>query len=129
VGFLSAIDVVRAQLGRRILHPAMFPYESADSGIEWSERAWLDDAGVADVPAEPGMLVLFAEHEGGPDTVVWAESTPDLRTRLRQLRDEPPERLFWYLEGGRLRFRTAPIPVHAGRRRAFGSIVGHLVPD
>jgi CBS domain-containing protein len=129
VGFLSAVDVIRAQLGRRILHPDLFPYGSAGPDVEWSERAWLTEEGVADVPAEPGMLVLLAEGPGGLDTVVWAETAPNLVARLRQLRDEPPERLFWYLEGGALRFRTAPIPSHVGRRKAFGTIVGRLVKD
>lgn len=129
VGFLSAIDVIRAQLGRRILHPNLFPYGSGGPEVEWSDRAWLDDQGVADVPAEPGMLVLLAEGPDGLDTVVWAETAPDLQARLRQLRDEPPARLFWYLEGGALRFRTAPIPSRVGRRKAFGSIVRQLVPD
>lgn len=128
VGFVSAIDVIRAQLGRRVLHPDLFPYASAGPGIEWSDRGRLDDAGVAAAPPEAGMLVLLAQSPGGLDTVVWAETAPNVQKRLRQLRDDPPQRLFWYLEGGALGFRTAPIPSQAGRRKAFGSIVGRLSP-
>lgn len=129
VGFLSAIDVLRAQLGRRVLHPDLFPYASAGPNVAWSARAGLDDAGVAGAPTDAGMLVLLAHGDGAPDTVVWAETAHNVQTRLRQLRDDPPERLFWYLEGGGLGFRTAPIPSQAGRRKAFGSIVARLAPD
>lgn len=126
VGFLSAIDVIRAHLRRRILHP-----DVSDGGPvpRWSETAWLTSEQLASAPAGGGVLTLIARGKDTPDTVVWAESAENLRARLQQLLDDPPDRLLWYLEGGPLAFRTAPAPTGSGHRWAFGSLVGRLEPS
>jgi hypothetical protein len=126
VGFLSIIDVVRAQLGHDLDHPRTSPHSRAEPTIEWSEKAWLTKNGIDAAPDEGGMLVLVARAPDGPEMVVWAEAADNLRERLTALRDDPPPRLFWYLEGGALNYRTAVTSAGAPVGQAFGAMVPRL---
>lgn len=126
-GFLSVIDVVRARLGRELDHARLSPVSRAEPTLEWSQEAWLTKNGIEDAPAQPGALVLVAKAPEGPEMVVWAETTDDLRRRLTELHDDPPPRLFWYLEGGALNYRTAVTPKGGTVGQTFGAVVPRLV--
>jgi CBS domain-containing protein len=123
VGFLSAIDVIRAQHGwTRPGAPAAEPPPASDE-LEWSAREKLSETGILAAPAGPGIFVLLRVPDDLAPTVLWAQSTTDLRKQLGELLDEPPPRLARYLERGHLWFRAAAVPDAAQRRAALSSVL------
>ncbi len=123
VGFLSAIDVIRAHQGwTRPGAPSPEP-APASPELEWSGAEELTSTGVLAAPDGPGVFVLTHVVEGRPSTVVWAQGTMDLRDRLHELLNEPPPRLARFLERGSLRFRAAGVTDMAQRRSALTSVL------
>lgn len=123
VGFVSAIDVIRAQQGwtRPGAPPAEPPPASPE--LEWSAQEKLTETGILAAPAGAGVFVLLRVPADLPSTVLWAQATADLRQRLGELLAEPPPRLARYLERGQLCFRAAAVPDVAARRAALGSVL------
>jgi CBS domain-containing protein len=124
VGFISAIDVIRAQQGWT--RPGAPPSEPAPASpeLEWSAREKLTETGILAAPEGAGIFVLLRVPEDLPSTVVWAQAATDLRERLGELRRDPPPRIARYLERGQLWFRAASVPDQAHRRAALGSVLG-----
>lgn len=123
VGFVSAIDVIRAQQGwtRPGAAPAEPPPAAPD--LEWSADERLTETGLLAAPEGPGLFVLLRVPDDLPPTVLWAQATSDLRRRLSDLLDDPPPRLARYVERGQLHFRAAAVPDEAKRRAALSSVL------
>lgn len=123
VGFVSAIDVIRAQHGWT--RPGAPPAEPAPASpnLEWSGQEKLTETGILAAPEGAGVFVLLRVPKDLPPTVLWAQATTNLRERLGELREEPPPRIARYLERGHLFFRAAAVPDEAQRRAALVSIL------
>lgn len=123
VGFVSAIDIIRAQQGWT--RPGAPPAEPAPAHpeLEWSAPEKLSETGILAAPEGGGIFVLMRVPDDLPPTILWAQATSDLRERLEELREEPPARLARYLERGHLRFRAALVPDEAQRRLALASLL------
>ncbi len=123
VGFLSAIDVIRAQHGWR--RPGAPPTEPppASPELEWSACERLTKVGLLAAPEGPGIFVLLRVPKDLMPTVLWAQAAIDLRARLAELFEDPPSRLARYVERGHLYFRAAAIPHEAQRRAALVSVL------
>lgn len=123
VGFVSAIDVLRAQQGWT--RPGAPPAEPAPASpeLEWSAQERLTETGLLAAPEGPGIFVLLRVPVDLPPTVLWAQTTTDLRERLGELLEDPPPRLARYIERGHLYFRAATVLDEALRRKALGSIL------
>lgn len=133
VGFLSAIDLIRASQGwTRPGAPDSEPPPGSPE-LEWSDVEMLTEMGVLAAPEGPGVFVLMRVPDDLPPTVVWVQGATDLRQRLGELLEEPPPRLARYLERGHLRFRAAAVPDVSQRRQALLSVlqgsVGLEAPD
>lgn len=124
VGFVSAIDVIRAEQGWT--RPGAPPSEPppASPELEWSGQERLTETGILAAPEGPGIFVLLRVPEDLPPTVLWAQATTDLRERLGELCDDPPARIARYLERGHLSFRAASVPDEAHRRAALAAVLG-----
>ncbi len=128
VGIVSAVDVIRGLLGLPAAHPAAFPHLDDETGLVWSDDAFLDAKRMPRLPEGPGLVVLVHGGAGVPERVVWAESCNDVRSRLHEMLSRPQEGLLGaWLDHGSLRFRTAVHPDHDRRQRALEAILRHLV--
>jgi CBS domain-containing protein len=123
VGFVSAIDVIRAQQGWT--RPGAPPAEPAPASpeLEWSEQEKLTEIGILAAPEGPGVFVMLRVPEDLAPTVLWAQGTTNLRVRLAELLEEPPPRLARYMERGHLYFRAVAVPDDAQRRAVLGSVL------
>lgn len=123
VGFVSAIDVIRAQAGwTRPGAPPVEPPPAAPE-LEWSAEEKLTETGLLAAPEGPGIFVLLRVPEDLPPTVLWAQASTDLRRRLTELLEQPPPRLLRYVERGHLAFRAAAVPDQAQRRAALAAVL------
>jgi CBS domain-containing protein len=123
VGFVSAIDVIRAQQGwTRPGAPSAEPAPAAPE-LEWSGEEKLSETGILAAPEGAGIFVLLRVPEDLAPTVLWAQATTDLRKRLGELLRDPPPRLARYLERGHLCFRAAAVPDEARRHAALASVL------
>jgi len=123
VGFISAIDVIRAQQGWT--RPGAPPAEPAPASpeLEWSAREKLTETGILAAPDGAGIFVLLRVPEDLPSTMLWAQASADLRARLEELRSDPPPRIARYLERGHLWFRAASVHDAASRRAALAKVL------
>lgn len=123
VGFVSAIDVIRAQEGwTRPGAPPVEPPPAAPE-LEWSADEKLTETGLLAAPEGAGLFVLLRVPDDLPPTVLWAQATRDLRGRLAELLADPPPRLARYCERGHLHFRAASAPDEAQRQAALASVL------
>jgi CBS domain-containing protein len=124
VGFVSAVDVIRALQGWT--RPGAPPAEPAPASpeLEWSGQEMLSETGILAAPEGAGIFVLLRVPDDLPATVLWAQSSKYLRARLGELLADPPPRLARYLERGHLKFRAAAVPDDAHRRAALASVLG-----
>jgi len=114
VGFVSALDLIRARHGLPASHPAAAPLYATTADDLWSDAIEFSEAGLADVPAQPGRFVLVAD-----DDLVWTEPCHDLRGRLTELVERPVDRIAFFLEGGPLRLHIAVL--EDGPHRVLGA--------
>lgn len=113
IGFVGALDVLRALRGRPVQHPDSFPHYDPSTGLRWNEPREFDDEAVAEAPSGPGLFALTLSELGQPDRVVWSEASANLRLRLDDLLHTPrsvPPHLLPHIEHGRLFVRTACSP-------------------
>lgn len=120
VGVVSSVDLVRALLDIPPRHPAAFPHLDA-SGLSWSDPVELDLDHASAAPDGPGIFVLLHDEKERPALPVWAESSPNVRTRIHQLIGMPQGDHPWLARvleksGRHLRFRAAS--VEDGKARA-----------
>lgn len=119
VGFVSILDVVRGLLGIPTSHPAGFPHYDEVTDVTWSDDRTLAADQVEAAPDGAGVIALIHGGRELHETVVWAEPTNDIRTRLVDLLSEPlatPQLAGW-LERGELRFRATPLGDPSERMR------------
>lgn len=125
VGFLSAIDVIRAQHGWT--RPGAAPSEATPvpslPELEWSASEKLTETGLLAAPEGPGVFMLLRVPNDLAPTLLWAQATHDLRERLAELLSDPPSRLARYVERGQLYFRATAVPDEALRRTALVSVL------
>jgi hypothetical protein len=57
VGFVSALDLLRAFVGQPAMHPDTFPHWDAATGAAWTDEHVLSDARVDAAPRGPGVIV------------------------------------------------------------------------
>lgn len=126
VGFLSAIDIIRAQLGWHRPgggageeEPAPGPWAQ----LEWTDEEKLTETGLLAAPGNAGLLLLQRDMPDGSKHVVWAESCAHVRDRLLELWQEPPARIARLLERGSLTFRAAEAPLAATRRQVLAELL------
>jgi CBS domain-containing protein len=127
IGFVSAIDVIRAQLG---WIPTEVPADDkppAGLDLDWSGDESFTKDGLQAAPAGPGVFVLTRITDEHPPSIIWAETNDDLPRRLNDLLDDPPPRIARILERGRLHFRAASVADAAQRREALRSILAASV--
>jgi CBS domain-containing protein len=118
VGVVSALDVVRALLGRPVVHPRAFPHYDRETDLTWSDDTALELGRLDAAPEAPGLLVLLYGGAFVPERIVWAESCDDVRTRLRQMLTLPQEpALAAWLDQRPLRYRAAALADRRRRRR------------
>ena len=124
VGFLSAIDIIRAQLGWH--RPGGADEEPAPgpwAQLEWTDEEKLTETGLLAAPGKAGLLLMQRDMPDGTKHVVWAESCPNVRNRLLELWQEPPARIARLLERGSLTFRAAEAPLAATRRQVLAELL------
>ncbi|HJL18771.1 MAG TPA: CBS domain-containing protein [Sandaracinaceae bacterium LLY-WYZ-13_1] len=123
VGVVSSLDLVRALLGLPAHHPDAFPHQDA-AGLSWSELHELDVEHSEAAPDGPGLFVLVYDEKGRPSVPVWAEQSPNVRTRLHQIIAGPQDDQPWLQrilehDGAALRFRAASVPDPYARAKAL----------
>ncbi len=78
-------------------------------------------------PEGAGVFVLMRVPDDLPATVIWAQSSSDLRQRLTELVEQPPPRLARYIERGQLHFRAAEVDDEKHRRQVLSAILNQAV--
>jgi hypothetical protein len=128
VGNVSALDLLRAQLGLKATHPPAFPHFDPATGLTWSDPAPLETSAIEDAPDGPGIFALLWEDASGRRHVVWAETARNVYSRLADLVSTPqtdrPLLASWLARGG-LRFRAARVDDPAKAREALHRLHGH----
>jgi len=120
VGVVSALDVVRALLGRPVVHPAPFPHLDPETGLIWTDDTPLEPGELGAAPDGPGLLVLLYGGAFVPERLVWAESCQSVRARLTEMLTTPQEPdLAAWLDKRPLRFRAAGLKDPRRRRRVL----------
>jgi len=111
VGFVSALDLLRAFVGQPAAHPDTFPHWDAATSAAWTDELVLSDAHVGAAPRGPGVIVYIEGGRGRKETVIAVDQTHDVRARLLDLLTNPAQRpeLERALAARRLRFRAAAI--------------------
>jgi CBS domain-containing protein len=118
VGVVSALDVVRALLGRPVVHPTPFPHYDRDTDLTWTDDTDLELGKLDAAPAGPGLLALIYGGAFVPERIVWVESCDDVRARLKQMLTLPQEPgLAAWLDRRPLRYRAAAVADRRRRRR------------
>lgn len=111
VGFVSALDLLRAFVGQPAAHPDTFPHWDEATGAAWTDELVLSDGRIDAAPRGPGVIVYLEGGRGRKETVIAVDETHHVRARLLDLLTNPSERpeLERALAAGRLRFRAAAI--------------------
>jgi hypothetical protein len=123
VGVVSSLDLIRALIGLPAHHPDAFPHQDA-AGLSWTDPTELDLDHADAAPDGPGLFVLVYDHPGRPSVPVWAESAPNVRTRIHQLLSLPQDEQPWLArilerDAPDLRFRAASVADPEARARAL----------
>lgn len=111
VGFLSALDLLRAFVGQPASHPDSFPHWDDANAAVWTDELVLSSASIDAAPRGSGVVVYIEGGRGRKETVVAVEQAHDVRARLLDFLTDPAGRpdLSRALEAGSLRFRAAAI--------------------
>jgi CBS domain-containing protein len=135
VGMVSSLDLLRAALGLPAKYPSAFPHYDAVMGVSWSDMAPFDAEHVEAAPRDPGVFVLSMGGIRRPESDLWVEPAPALRTRLVELLGLPEgdvPGLARILARRDLRFRYATVADSALResvaRRLRARIEGAPLP-
>jgi CBS domain-containing protein len=133
IGVASSVDLIRGMLGIPVTHPGGFPHLDPRTGIVWTDDAPLDTAHVDAAPRGPGVIVLVRGAAGMRERVIWAESTEDIRDRLRAMlaptdKDSMTLRQL-LLHVDTVRFRAASSSSTAERRRALRRVIAAAYRD
>ena len=133
VGIVSAVDLVSALVGQPVTHPTGFPNLDTSGKVSWSGDQLLEPENAAQVPNEPGVLVLVYGGAGREEVPVWVEDVQNLRARADDLVAGPPPdnaalANILNRDHGHLRFRTAVIPDAALRSDTVFRVQRHLRP-
>jgi CBS domain-containing protein len=124
MGMVSSLDVIRGLLGLPAPHPASFPHLDLETGLSWTDGMPLGLNEVQAAPEGPGVIVLLHGGAGVPERVLWAESTQNVRGRLKDMLTAPqPDLLAAWLEHGGLLFRAASAPDPAEREEALATVL------
>jgi CBS domain-containing protein len=117
VGFVSALDLLRAFVGQPATHPDTFPHWDDATGAAWTDELVVNDARLAEAPRGPGVIVYIEGGRGRREAVVAVEETHDVRARLLDFLTDPYTRpdLVSAFGAGNLRYRAASI-VDPGHR-------------
>lgn len=133
IGIAASIDLLRGLHGIPAAHPPGFPHLDPTTGLAWTDDAPLDATNVERAPRGPGLVVLVRGAAGMRERVIWAESTDDMRERLRaMLAPTDKESLTLrqlLLHSDTLRFRVAPSTSTADRRRALKRVLAAAYRD
>lgn len=120
VGVVSSLDVVRALLGRPVVHPAPFPHRDPETALTWTDDTALELGQLDAAPLGPGLLALLYGGAFVPERVVWAESCENVRARLEEMLTLPQEPdLAAWLDKRPLRYRAAALADRRRRRRVL----------
>jgi CBS domain-containing protein len=124
VGFVSALDLLRAFVGQPAGHPDTFPHWDAATRAAWTDEEVLSDARIGAAPRGPGVVVYLQGGRGRKEEVVAVEQTHDVRARLLDFLTEPAARpdLARALESGTLRYRAAAIADPAHRAQVAAAV-------
>jgi CBS domain-containing protein len=124
VGFVSALDLLRAFVGQPAAHPDTFPHWDDTTGAAWTDEHILNDSHLDEAPKGPGVVVYIDGGRGRRERVVAVEQTHDVRARLLDFLSNPVERpeLASALAGGRLRYRAAAIADPKHRAKVAASV-------
>ena len=97
VGMLSAIDVIRALLGRKTRHLPMVEVFAGTANLDdnWSPREWLTEGAIEEVPAGPGLIVIRSAGTTEPLRLLRAARATDMRAELKRFLNDPPELVVW----------------------------------
>ncbi len=111
VGFVSALDLLRAFVGQPASHPDTFPHWDDATAAAWTDEQILNDSRVDAAPKGPGVVVYIQGGRGREERVVAVEQTHDVRARLLDFLNDPDLRpdLARVLASGGLRYRAAAI--------------------
>jgi CBS domain-containing protein len=133
IGIVSAVDLLRGLLGVPAVHPPAFPHLDPRTGLSWTDDAPLDAVHVDRSPRGPGLVVLVRGAAGVRERVIWAESTDDIRGRLRAMiaptEHESITLRQLLLRPETVRFRVAPSTSTAEQRRALRRVLAAAYHD
>jgi CBS domain-containing protein len=111
VGFVSALDLLRALFELPPRHPAATLRRDPHTGALWSDDARLDAPHAEAAPTAPGVLIVVEQRGHRSERVIVVEACDELRVRVREivvaLAASPP--FAREIERGALRFRCAMI--------------------
>ncbi len=116
VGVVSAVDVLAAVQGLPVRHPNGFPHIDHVTGLSFTDEAPLDADHVEIAPDGPGLILLVHGGAGERETPIWAEASPNVRTRLYELSRSPKR-----TRSSRACSTWAPQPCASARRRSPGA--------
>lgn len=126
IGMLSALDLVRALMGKPTPHPSVrVDYDEA-TGLFWTDAEPLDLQHVHDAPEGPGLFVL-TDATGQLERIAWAEASEDIRARLMDLvlrTSGQPSPLARILERSGIRFRATFEPNASAREQTLLQLLG-----
>jgi hypothetical protein len=123
VGFVSAIDIIRAQLG---WIPAQVPVDARPPGgldLEWSGDEEFSQIGLQAATEGPGLFVLTRITDEHPPNIIWADRSEHVKSDLQHLLADPPAAIARVLERGRLHYRCAVVEDPTHRQDALRRVV------
>lgn len=126
VGLVSSLDVIRGLLGLPASHPATFPHYDAALGISWTDDTPLEIERLGAAPDGPGVFALVRGGRGMTESVVWAETARNVRTRLYDVVSLPQEASVLEAllrDRKNLRFRAAAVSDAQERMHALRALL------
>jgi CBS domain-containing protein len=127
VGFLSTLDVIRGLRGLPIRHPLAFPHLDAQTGVSWTNDLEPQLDVLRSAPDGPGVWILIQEGAGARRTIVWAEASANVCSRLIDLVSLPQSEpsLAQLLAQDTIRVRAASVSDPEQRARVLELVRPH----
>jgi CBS domain-containing protein len=131
LGAVSAVDVLRAIIGRPVHHPSAFPHFDEEAEVVWTDDQPWEEAALRGAPAAPGVFALVVDAPGVARRVVWVEEVADLQARLVETLYVPQEdvELAQWLAYRALQFRVALVGDPTQRLRIVETIRARIRED